>query len=360
MKRTIERPPVATEGLHALLDETEAELRQRLEQIESPYHLHEVATLAERVVAVGSVVGLDAERMRACARLTGQALAGQLVLEATSPGYEMEFAVGGERVKLRANAPVATETVASWLSAYNAALVARDRETLHVLSSIHVGALREAADGDPPNAPPEFYYSLREALLGLGPKGLQSIEPPGVPSAAQVGDDAEARVTASLFALVRAIAARDEARLRDALEASMEVHRELWANADADDAEQGWVAWGPLALVCLARSAGLACEVSNGYLPEHLLSEPPEPPTPTIAIPFETYTSSSAYGDEACCIFCLWPMAGSGECKQCGERAGELDMPRMSYLAHPRKVCGSCGARVPELAMKCAACRAAV
>lgn len=80
-----------------------------------------------------------------------------------------------------------------------------------------------------------------------------------------------APLTDTFLALVRGDAQEFDTRLAHAVA----QHRLYWA-AEVDDRArnpQGYVAWGPLALTCLAADLGHHARVSSGYLPQGLMRD---------------------------------------------------------------------------------------
>jgi hypothetical protein len=347
-----------SESIQELLNEAKDALVRRRQQIQNGFHLYQLAGLADKVVTLGSMVGAGAADLHSTTRLKGQCIAGQLALGATNPGYDVEVPLGDERVTMVASSPNATENVSAWLDGYYAAVVARDLETMHLLSSIHVDALREAADYDPEDEPPNFAYALRVALLDMGPTFTGKVHP--LPAPADTANSAGFRSTSSLFGAVNAISERSDERLAQELTYAIGVHHDEWQRAQEEDM-QGCIAWGPLALACLAFDAGSRLDADTEHLPLALLNPPTTLPVPTVRLPWEAYSALSCFEDLSLCMACWWPQYGDGDvCKKCGEPRGEFSMEtsRMSYLIQPQKRCSTCGALCPKLAIACSECGA--
>jgi hypothetical protein len=67
------------------------------------------------------------------------------------------------------------------------------------------------------------------------------------------------------------LAAGDTAEFQTALVAALEAHKKFWGTKAKSQYLEGWLAWGPLALCCLARDRGMRVNVESDYLLPYLI-----------------------------------------------------------------------------------------
>ena len=188
---------------------------------------------------------------------------------------------------------------------------------------------------------PTAATALKEALDATDPERLADapfadLEPDVVKFFRAIALDI---IAPGIEALYRVFA--DRSRFESALGKALELHHEHWRSRP--DKEDGWVALFPLAVARMARDRGIPFDLTSEYLPPAVLEAPPR----------------AALG----CPYCVTPIeAHWPHCASCLEvlgRDASFELAAGELATMERKVCVSCGCRIPQLATRCATCRAA-
>jgi immunity protein 49 of polymorphic toxin system len=186
-----------------------------------------------------------------------------LFLTATRPtGDPVEFRYDDEIIHRPATGPTRDCTALAWLQTMYLAIVARDRPRIDLLAGVPVDLLR--ADDD-------FLVAWVRALqvFARGEQGLVE----AVLEAMRGTEHAPAKSVGALMfppmELFYRYTQRDYVAFPKSLRAALDLHKRYWADEPQSPASA--VALGPLAMVCLARDAGLPIDVESAYLPHHLL-----------------------------------------------------------------------------------------
>ena len=151
--------------------------------------------------------------------------------------------------------------------------MSRDERSLAALSTISDDVLRAS-----PSQADEYAYAWKEALLAFRSNPSSAL--PHVERAValtqadqiRVSNEVAAMAQGKIYALLGALAAGHANDFQSALVSSLEAHRTFWRKPKRNAQQPlGWVAWGPLALCCLARDRGLAINVESDYLLPYLI-----------------------------------------------------------------------------------------
>ncbi|AXB44737.1 immunity 49 family protein [Amycolatopsis albispora] len=222
----------------------------------------------------GSVLDPAAAEARTWTDLRTAAQAATAVFSAAAGSGELE-AVVTKPLRFKATGPVSYANAGAWLSAVWLAIVNREDELVQRLCAIDEETLRASGAVHDTYVQP-WVRTVRNFLTG------QEI-PPALLAAALDGTDPDTARVAPPRALAQLsyppvemfhhLLRRDSAKFNASLARALEQHRKYWTAApDLADDPEGFIAFAPLAVAVLARSAGLPVEVESPYLPSNFLS----------------------------------------------------------------------------------------
>ncbi|MGW0842234.1 immunity 49 family protein [Streptomyces sp. NPDC002787] len=163
----------------------------------------------------------------------------------------------------------------SWVTAFYLALICRENDRLSELARVPISLLRESgATFD------EYVYSWVETLQrfwlgqdGVGDHLVAAVDGTGPDSARWADQDYMSSILSPPIILFYRYLREDHEKFNEALVDALRWHKEYWT-ADDDRAinSDGLVAFGPLAIACLAHDKGFPIEVESEYLPKALLT----------------------------------------------------------------------------------------
>jgi hypothetical protein len=157
-----------------------------------------------------------------------------------------------------------------WRVGFYAALISRNDETLDLLAQISTDIMRQAAGFSD-----ECMYLFVEALQAMWKKDAAAVD---ILLSALDATHYKLRALSYVqnilipeMQLVYRFLKKDVSGFNDALDYALTRHRIYWGSEDNRVDGYGFIAWGPLALSCLAYDAGFPIEVESDYLPLRLL-----------------------------------------------------------------------------------------
>jgi len=221
--------------------------------------------VAESTLNLTAVVTPESPKIRWAARVGAQAIAGLLTAGGET---DQTLTLGDEEVTLPDKAPRRPPDPVAWSKAFYFAYMARDHRSLDTLCVIPPDRLRGSGVITDDfqfrwmavlqalhHQPEELLDRLAEARRLFTPAHLKIASPESLP------------LDQAMFDLVCAIHGRDSEGLQSALHKALLAHQAYWSTPARADQYEGFVAWGPTALACLAQDRGLPIRVQSGYLP---------------------------------------------------------------------------------------------
>lgn len=181
----------------------------------------------------------------------------------------------GQLFKLPPTGPNSASSPGNWLSAFYLSAICRDGESLDWLAQVPIAVLTASSTraGD-------YQYHFVEALQAYAKrqleasferlnKALEETEPERV----KVGSvDYALNVVVPEIELLYRLLLGEEAGFNTALEFAIQRHQKYWTgSADKKLNPLGFVAFGPLALSCLAQEMGIQVYIDSDYLPRRLV-----------------------------------------------------------------------------------------
>jgi hypothetical protein len=296
-----------------------------------------------RHASAAAAAGETAELPRRL-RTAGQCAAALFSL-ARGAGGPLDAPVGtDEAVHLSGVVDASTAHGQAWLQGFWCALAVRDLESLLLLAATPVALLRAS-----PSKGDEHLYltavALRAWVTGdpaTEERFVEALEATDPNAATLAGVDYALDVRVPELELIFGLLDRDAPAFEASLVKALELHVRYWSASSRRDDPDAMLALGSLALAAEAHDSGVPFDVQSPYIPAAVIAlGPPE--------------------RVVCCPYCVTPIAtGTRTCPACLEdvtRDAPLEFGGRELRGLPRRPCGSCGFRVPEIAVRCAACR---
>ncbi len=199
----------------------------------------------------------------------------QFALATAPEGSAMTCRIKEKERHLLATGPQPNVNAGSWVKAFYLALICRENERLGELARVPVSLLRESgATFD------EYIYSWVETLQhfwlgqdGVGDHLVAAVDGTGPDSAQWADQDYMSSILYPPIILFYRYLREDHEKFNEALVDALRWHKEYWtASDDRAINSDGLVAFGPLAIACLAHDKGFPIEVESEYLPSALLT----------------------------------------------------------------------------------------
>ncbi|HEX4454741.1 MAG TPA: immunity 49 family protein [Kofleriaceae bacterium] len=219
----------------------------------------------------GGLAVIEPSSAELCAALRSVAArsAGLFRLMVEMPG-EYPIPLGDGRRAILPNIGVTGDTsVDRWLTGFYAACVVRDEAALLRFATTPVADLRRSttrADNcmflwvevlqSWQTSAPETAAKLRAALEATDPARLQISDSNYI-----------LNILVPVMQLLFRVIEGDAAAFDDALQFAVERHKKYWGSAKHHNDPEGFIALGPLAMMSLARDAGIAVDPASDYLP---------------------------------------------------------------------------------------------
>jgi hypothetical protein len=223
-----------------------------------------------KIVASTTAITPDHPNLADCMRLLAQASAGDVSAHRPAGGVSQVSFPFGRRTVTR---PADTTTVSpfEWTNAWYFATIVRDAASLDRLETMPDASFDPNAEA--------YRGALRAALIALRTKPaaarrlIAHCRELATPQNLRYSDDRSVRtwLREPLFPVLDALAARDQTAFQSALVNAVAGHRNYYSAPSRRLSEYGMIAWGPLALCCMARDAKLNFEADTKYLPRALL-----------------------------------------------------------------------------------------
>ncbi|WP_253194732.1 immunity 49 family protein [Streptomyces sp. MP131-18] len=206
--------------------------------------------------------------------VTAMQVGSALFASATQAEGSVQCRIGHAVRTVPATGPQYYSDAGNWLTAFWLAIVCREQERMTQLCSVPLDVLRATeAEYD------EYVYHWVDALQtywlrrpGLAEKLTTAIEMSHPDVARIAGQELMDKILYQPIGLFHRFVRRDPEGFNRDLLTALQLHKEYWT-ADEERARgvDSLVAWGPLAVACLAYDGGFPIEVESEYLPKHLL-----------------------------------------------------------------------------------------
>ena len=237
--------------------------------------LNELAALCregEDVLGYVSVFEREHPIQRVAARSLAQGRTGLFLLSNSPPGHTIEVPVGEQRAPFSSYGPESRSHGIAWHAAWYGALMSRDEASLAALATISDDVLRAS-----PTECDEYAFAWKAALIAFREDPSAAL--PHIERAVALTAEDQIRVSqkraaaweGTTYAMLAPLAAGHTAEFQSALVAALEAHKKFWGTKAKSQYLDGWLAWGPLALCCLARDRGVAVNVESEYLLPYLI-----------------------------------------------------------------------------------------
>lgn len=232
--------------------------------------------LGRIMLALLSVLDREAEDQFVAARALSQGYAGLLALGDADREKTVELPFGDRRGQVRGTGPTSSTHVNAWIDGWYGALMARDTESLDRLAAIDAKTLANSSTRTDP-----YRFAWKAALIAA--RQGEDVAGP-VEAASHLAASRHRKIAGTQladadvadFAILPTVVERNEAAFQEALAKALEAHRNLWSAADPErNDHMGYVAWGPLALSCLAADRGMAVAVESDFLMPRLITSRP-------------------------------------------------------------------------------------
>ncbi|HEY3709939.1 MAG TPA: immunity 49 family protein [Amycolatopsis sp.] len=182
-------------------------------------------------------------------------------------------AVVGRPMRFAGTGPNERADPGAWLTAAWLAVVTRDDTLIQQLASVPLELLR--ASGVEHDA---YMYPWVETLQTFLSHGevtpelfLPAMDGTDPDTARFTPPDAMMRLVYPPIRMFYYLLRRDSAKFADAYTDALEQHRAYWTAGGNEVQPDGFIAFAPLAIAVLARSAGMTVDVRSGYAPSNLL-----------------------------------------------------------------------------------------
>ncbi|WP_259294349.1 immunity 49 family protein [Streptomyces resistomycificus] len=221
-------------------------------------------------------VNPDASRLRTWeATVTAMQVSTAAFAAAIRTEGALEFRIADQMRTIQATGPQYYANAGNWLSAFWLSIVCREQARMTQLCEIPLDFLRSSGvEYD------EYVYHWIDALQtywlerpGLGEKLVTAIEMSS-PEVARIADrEALDKILYQPIDLFQRFLRKDHDGFNQALAQALELHKSFWTASEArEEAVEGYLALGPLAIACLAHDAGFPIDVESDYIPSQLLN----------------------------------------------------------------------------------------
>lgn len=231
------------------------------------------ADLGQLLLAALSVVERDAEDQLDAARALGQGYAGVLALGAAAQGASIELPFGDRRGPARGTGPTSSTDATAWVNGWYGALMARDTESLDRLCAID-----DEVHANSSTRTDAYHFAWKAALIAAHNGGdvvqhVNAARNLTKPPHRKIAGDAAAAADTAAFSMLPTIVESNATAFQEKLAGALQAHRALCDQADPGGRDYGsFVAWGPLALSCLAADCGIPVEIESDYLMPRLIA----------------------------------------------------------------------------------------
>ncbi|MCB9441580.1 MAG: immunity 49 family protein [Mycolicibacterium sp.] len=195
---------------------------------------------------------------------------------ANNPGREIEFTIGfDDHYTVVSTGPNSAANAGKWLAAMYFAAICRRHDRMTELCQTSIETLRASGA-----VYDEYIYTWVAAFQKFWRNDEDGVVQSLIDAmnAAEPEDLVHASEELLLLLLyppieLLCIAAQGDAVwFNERLAVALERHKQYWSKtAERRNDVEGFIAWGPLAMACLALDMGLSITVESDYMPVHLL-----------------------------------------------------------------------------------------
>jgi hypothetical protein len=334
------------ERVAGMLKTYEQSVLMMLEQAASRPHALAVL-ISDALAQAGLLAALepDANALPRLVRLSGRSGAALFSL-ARADGHTLELPLATDNAQpLSGQVDESQLHVGRWLTAYWAATVARDVQSLALLcATTDEQLLRSSSKADAflhhlAQAARSFFLKDEAAMTHL----LEALRHTDPQSAKIAPADYVLDLSVPTIELFFTLLDNDEAGFDETLAKALKLHANYWGRANRRDDPEGLLALPLAALLVLARAHGMSPATTSDYIPQSLLAAGAQSVMLTL------------------CPYCLTPINEEATvcpgCLQDPRKDAAIEMETTEYEQSPRKRCVVCGSSIFKLAVRCPVCR---
>lgn len=266
------------------LDDVEQRIQELFESIEfirgliaaKPRLTNELFTDAKRIAAYSSVGDPDAALLRIWdATWMAMQASSAMFLNANNKDRDISFTIGfDDRYTTVGTGPNSSATAGKWLAAMYFAIICRRSDRAAALCDTSIETLRAA--GGRYDA---YIYDWVQAFQKFVRRDDDVVRT--IITAMEGADLERARIAEPDLLLLLLyppiellyfVTQGDADQFNTRLTRAIEDHKKFWSKtADRRRDVEGFIAWGPLAMACIAHDMGMTITVETPYLPKHLI-----------------------------------------------------------------------------------------
>lgn len=273
----IERHPID-------LDDIEQRIQELIEDIESTRGLIEAKprlterlfTYSKWIADYSSVEDPEAALLRIWdATWMAMQASSAMFLNANNKDRDISFTIGFDnRITTVGTGPNSSTTAGKWLAAMYFAIICRRRDRATTLCNTSIETLRAAGGGYD-----AYIYDWVQAFQKFVRRDDDVVR--AIITAMEGADPERAKIAEPELLLLLLyppiellyfVTQGDADQFNTRLTRAIEDHKKFWSKtADRRRDVEGFIAWGPLAMACVAHDMGMTITVETPYLPKHLI-----------------------------------------------------------------------------------------
>jgi hypothetical protein len=243
-------------------------LLRRRDVPKASHHFAGFLDLGQMLLTQFSILERDAPEMFAATRYCAHGQTGILAMGAMPRGETIDLPCENRRTVVQATGPTSSTHATAWVGGWYAAVMARDTECLDLLSAVPDEALRSSS-----TQTDDYHYAWKAALITFRRKPDDAVRLAEEAIRLTQRDNLRiagaetAALGAATFRILQALGRGEVDGFQDALADALIAQRDFYSKIDPFGRDpMGFIAWGPLAMACLAHDSGMPIHVDSEYL----------------------------------------------------------------------------------------------